>query len=169
LHPQLDAEAKEVGAGRSLRLYSNVTLLPGEMKSEMGSIPDDAIFHLIYERISKNRRSPTQEDLLAHANPPHDELSHGENAVHREDGPIFPGSHDSISEIIEELQSNSECRPTATGMIKQTWLPTEDRHIIKVRLEVEDRWESLDRTTSGRFELSGSCRYHLGEKRLDNL
>jgi len=54
-------------------------------------------------------------------------------------------------------------------MIKQTRLATEDRHIIEVRLEVENRWESLDRTTSGRFELSGSCRYHFGEKRLDNL
>ena len=53
LHPQLDAEVKEVGAGRSLRLYSKMKLLPGEMKSEIGSIPDDAIFHLIYERISK--------------------------------------------------------------------------------------------------------------------
>ena len=169
LHPKLYAETKKVGAGRSLRFYSDMTPLLDEMKSEIGPIPDDAIFRFIYEGASKNRRSPTQEDLLAHANPPHDELSHGENAPPREDGPIFRGSHDSVSEIIKELQSNSECRPTATGMIKQTRLATEDHHIIEVRLEVEDRWESLDGTTSARFELSGLCFYHLGEERLDNL
>ncbi|MXW11924.1 MAG: hypothetical protein F4Z73_03420 [Synechococcus sp. SB0668_bin_13] len=169
LHPQLDAEAKKVGAGRSLRFYSDMTPLLGELKSEMTPIADDEIFHFIYESTSKNRRSPTQEDLLAHANSPHDELSHGENAPPREDGPILPGSHDSIREIIQELQSNSECRPTATGRVKQTRLATEDCHIIEVRLEVEDKWESLDGTTSAHFELSGSCRYHLGEKCLDNL
>ena len=169
LHPQLDAEAKRIGAGRSLRFYSDMTPLLDEMKSEVGPIPDDAIFRFIYEGTSKNRRSPTQGSLLAHANSPHDELSHGENTLPREDGPIPPGSHDSIREIIQELQSNSECRPTATGRVKQTRLATEDHHIIEVRLEVEDMWKSLDGMTSGRFELSGSCRYHLGEERLDNL
>ena len=40
---------------------------------------------------------------------------------------------------------------------------------IEVRLAVEDRWESTDGGTSLRFELSGSCRYHLGSKRLADL
>ena len=170
LHPQLDAEAKKVGAGRrSLSFYSDMNLLLGELKKEIDPIPDDAIFHFIYEGISKNRRSSTHGGLLAHANPPHDELSHGENALPREGGPIFPGSHDSVSETIEELQSNSKCQPKMTGKITQTWLATEDSDIIEVRLEVKERWESLDGMTSGSFELSGSCRYHLQEERLDNL
>jgi len=79
LHPQLDAEAKKIGARRSLRFYSDMTPLLGELKSEMSPIADDEIFHFIYESTSRNCRSPTQEDLLAHANSPHDELSHGES------------------------------------------------------------------------------------------
>ena len=85
------------------------------------------------------------------------------------DNAIFEFVYDAISETIQELQSNSECQPTATGTIKQIRLTTENRHIIEVRLEVEDKWESLDGTTSGRFQLSGSCCYHLGDRRLANL
>ncbi len=73
------------------------------------------------------------------------------------------------SETVQELQLKREYRPTATGTIKQTRLTTDDRRFIDVRLEVEDRWESPDGATSRCFKLSGSCRYHLGDKRFDNL
>ena len=85
------------------------------------------------------------------------------------DDAIFEFIYDVNSETIQELQSNSECQPTATGTIKQTRLATEAREIIEVRLEVEDIWESPERVTPLRFKLSGSCRYHLGDERLANL
>ena len=82
---------------------------------------------------------------------------------------VFEFVYGGNREAIQELQSNSECRPTATGKIKQTRLATEARDVIEVRLEVEDRWESPDAATSQRFELIGSCRYHLGSGRLADL
>ena len=85
------------------------------------------------------------------------------------DDKIFEFVYHATSETIQELQSNSECRQTATGTIKQTRLATEAPDVIEVRLEVGDRWESPDGATSLRFELSGSCRYHLGDKRLADL
>ncbi len=85
------------------------------------------------------------------------------------DDAIFDFVYETNRETIQELQSNSECRPTATGTIKQTRLATEARDVIEVRLEVEDRWESPDRATSLPFKLTGSCRYHLGSGRLADL
>ena len=85
------------------------------------------------------------------------------------DDAIFELIYDVNSETIQELQSNSECRPTETGTIKQTRLATEAHEIIEVRLEVEDRWESPEGATPQSFKLSGSCRYHLGEERLADL
>jgi len=38
-----------------------MTPLPGEMKSEIGPIPDDAIFHFIYEGISKTAVPPPRK------------------------------------------------------------------------------------------------------------
>ena len=124
LHPQLRAEAEESGAGRSLTFHPDMESLLRELKSEIPTIPDVAIFEFVYE---------------------------------------------ASRETIQELQSNSECRTTATGTIKQTRLATEARDVIEVRLEVEDRWGSPDGATSLRFELSGSCRYHLGNERLADL
>ena len=85
------------------------------------------------------------------------------------DDAIFEFIYDVNSGTIQELQSNSGCRPTSTGTIKQTRLATEACEIIEVRLEVEDRWKSPERATPLCFKLSGSCRYHLGEKRLADL
>ena len=124
LHPWLRAEAKNVGAGRSLTFHSNMETLLYELKSEIPPIPNDAIFEFVY-----------------HAS----------------------------RDTIQELESNSECRPTSTGTIKQTRLTTEAPDVIEVRLEVEDRWKSTDGSTSLRFELSGSCHYHLGDGRLADL
>ena len=85
------------------------------------------------------------------------------------DDEIFEFVYEASTETMQELQANSECRPTATGAIQQTRLATEARDIIEVRLRVEDRWESPDAQTSLRFELSGSCRYHLGARELFDL
>lgn len=85
------------------------------------------------------------------------------------DDAIFEFVYEASTETMQELQANSECRPTATGTIDQTRLATEARDIIEVRLRVEDRWESPDGETSLRFELSGSCRYHLGARKLFDL
>ena len=82
---------------------------------------------------------------------------------------IFEFVYGKSGDVIQELESNSTCRPTSTGTIKQTRLTTEARDVIEVRLEVEDRWESADGSTSLRFELSGSCHYHLGDHRLADL
>ena len=85
------------------------------------------------------------------------------------DDAIFEFLYHEISDMVQELESNSECRPTSTGVIKQTRLTTEARELIEVRLEVEDAWESADGSTVLPFELSGSCRYHLGAERLADL
>ena len=71
---------KESGAGRSLTFHPDMESLLRELKSEIPTIPDVAIFEFVYE---------------------------------------------ASRETIQELQSNSECRPTATGTIKQTRLATE--------------------------------------------
>ena len=76
------------------------------------------------------------------------------------DSSIFDFVYDASGATVLELQSNGQCRPTATGTIKQTRPATEVRDVIEVRLDVEDRWESLDGTSSLRFELSGLCRYY---------
>lgn len=85
------------------------------------------------------------------------------------DDAIFEFVYEATRETIEELQANSGCRPTATGGIEQTRLATEARDIIEVRLQVDDRWDSPDGATSLPFELSGSCRYHLGNGQLFDL
>lgn len=85
------------------------------------------------------------------------------------DDAIFEFVYEATRDTIEELQANSGCRPTATGSIDQTRLATEARDIIEVRLQVKDRWDGPDGPTSLRFELSGSCRYHLGNRRLTDL
>lgn len=82
---------------------------------------------------------------------------------------IFEFVYDASDEVIQELESNSECRPTSTGTIKQTRLTTEAREVIEIRLEVEDTWESVAGATSLRFKVLGSCHYHLGEDRLADL
>ena len=84
-------------------------------------------------------------------------------------GAIFEFVYHASRDTIQELESNSECRPTSTGTIEQTRLTTETRDVIEVRLEVEDTWKSADGATSQCFELSGSCRYHLGDHRLADL
>ncbi|MDE0703422.1 MAG: hypothetical protein OXH59_06845 [Rhodospirillaceae bacterium] len=85
------------------------------------------------------------------------------------DDAIFEFVYEPGTETMHELRANSECRPTATGAIEQTRLATEARDIIEVRLQVEDRWESPDGAASQRFELSGLCRYHLGDRKLFDL
>ena len=85
------------------------------------------------------------------------------------DDEVFEFVYEATTETMQELQANSGCRPTATGTIEQTRLATEARDIIEVRMQVEDRWESTVGATSLRFELSGSCRYHLGNRRLADL
>ena len=85
------------------------------------------------------------------------------------DDAIFKFLYESGSPEVQEIMANTECRPTATGLIEQTRLTTEAREIIEVRLVVEDRWESPDGATTLRFELSGSCRYRLDTKQLFDL
>ena len=85
------------------------------------------------------------------------------------DDAIFEFVYSEITSVIEELASNSGCRPKATGQVRQTRLTTEQANIIEIRLEVEDIWESDDGATTLNFQLSGSCRYLLAEKQLTEL
>ena len=82
---------------------------------------------------------------------------------------IFEFVYDASRDTIRELEANSECRPTSTGTIKQTRLTTDASEFIEVRLDVEDTWESADGATVLPFQLSGSCHYHLGDRRLADL
>ena len=67
---------------------------------------------------------------------------------------------------VKKLESNSGCRPTATGDVKQTLFTTDQADILEVRLEVDDKWESPDGTEVSYFHLHGSCHYRLADKQL---
>lgn len=84
------------------------------------------------------------------------------------DAVLFDFVYGASQATIRELESNSGCRPTSTGTIEQTRLTTEAPDVIEVRLKIEDTWQREEGGTMP-FELSGSCRYHLGEKRLADL
>ena len=85
------------------------------------------------------------------------------------DSLIFAFVYDALGDVVQELESNSGCRPTATGEVKQTRLTTDQAEIIEVRLVVKDKWEDADRKTMMDFYLTGSCHYHLTEERLAEL
>ena len=124
LHPQLRAEAQDVGGGRNLTFHPSMQSLLCELRSEIPPLPDKVLFEFIY---------------------------------------------DAIKDIVQELKTNSEFRPTSTGTIQQTRFTTEARDVIEVRLEVKDLWKSVDGATSLPFEFSGSCQYHLGDDKLTDL
>ena len=85
------------------------------------------------------------------------------------DETIFEFVYGELTDSVQELQSNSNCRPTLTGTIHQTRFTTEAPGVIEVRLEVTDSWESIDGAASLPFELSGSCQYDLSNKELSAL
>lgn len=82
------------------------------------------------------------------------------------DDVIFAFVYESIATTIEELESNSGCCPKRVGKVKHTPLTTDQAEIIEVRLEIEDTWESADRTQTMDFQLSGSCQYCLADGTL---
>ena len=77
--------------------------------------------------------------------------------------------YNTIGGVVHELESNSGCRPTAAGAVKQTRLTTDQAGVIEIRLEMEDTWESADGAATMEFHLSGSCHYHLANRQLTNL
>lgn len=82
---------------------------------------------------------------------------------------IFEFIYEESNDTIQELELNSGCRPTASGSIEQAWLTTEAPDVIEVRLKVKDTWESDDGATSLLFELTGTCRHHLGRQNFFDL
>ena len=85
------------------------------------------------------------------------------------DEAIFGFVYEEIASVVEELKSNSGCRPKSTGKVRQTRLTTDNANVIEIRLEVDDSWESDSGATQLTFHLSGSCRYLLTEKQLTEL
>ena len=77
--------------------------------------------------------------------------------------------YNTIDGVVQELESNSGCRPKAAGAVKQTWLTTDQADVIEIRLKMKDRWESADGVATMEFQLSGSCHYHLADKQLTDL
>ena len=77
--------------------------------------------------------------------------------------------YNTIDGVVQELESNSGCRPKAAGAVKQTRLTTDQADVIEIRLEMEDTWENADGTTTMAFHLSGSCHYHLADRQLTDL
>lgn len=124
LHPQLRAEADEVGNSQCLIFHATMESLLSELKSEIQPIPDEAIFEFVYRE---------------------------------------------IADSVRELQTNSNCRPTSSGTIKQARFTTEAPGVIEVRLEVNDIWESMEGAESLPFELSGACQYNLSDSTLTDL
>ena len=85
------------------------------------------------------------------------------------DGRVLPFIYDALGDVIQELESNSGCRPRANGEVEQTRLTTDQADVIEIRLVVRDTWESPDGVTVMDFYLSGSCHYHLDDERLADL
>ena len=77
--------------------------------------------------------------------------------------------YNTIEGVVQELESNSGCRPKAAGAVKQTRLTTNQADVIEVRLEMKDTWESADGTTTMEFQLSGTCHYQLADRQLTDL
>ena len=77
--------------------------------------------------------------------------------------------YDAIAADIQELESNSGCRPTAAEDVKKTLLTTDQADVIEIRLEVDDQWESPDGDRVLDFHLRGSCHYSLSAGRLSDL
>ena len=83
---------------------------------------------------------------------------------------VFTFVYESISSVLEELESNSGCQPKRVGeVVKQTLLTTDQAKVIEVRLGITDIWESADKAKTMDFHLSGSCHYRLAEEKLCDL
>lgn len=85
------------------------------------------------------------------------------------DDEVFAFVYESIASVVEELESNSGCRPEGVGDVKQTLLTTDEAEVLEVRLEITDRWLSADGATAMPFYLSGSCHYRLADETLCDL
>ena len=82
---------------------------------------------------------------------------------------VFAFIYDAVAVDIQELVSNSGCRPKMVGDVTQILLTTDRPEVIEVRLEVDDRWESPDGTRVADFRLRGSCHYFLADEHLSDL
>ena len=103
---------------------------------------------------------PTMESLLS-------ELKSGMGPL--PDNLIFAFVYEALDSVVEELASNSGCRPKRVGQVKQTLLTTDQASVIEVRLEITDIWEGGDTAKVLDFRFSGSCHYLLEEKKLCDL
>ena len=74
-----------------------------------------------------------------------------------------------IAEDVEGLESSSGYRPRRVGRVSQTFLTTDQADTIEVRLEMDDQWENPKDGKTTDFHVSGSCHYHLEERRLRDL
>ena len=82
---------------------------------------------------------------------------------------IFEFLYRELDGLVQELESNSGCRATSSGEIKQARFTTDARELIEVRLEVADTWVSADGAELLPFEFTGTCVYHLRDERLADL
>ena len=85
------------------------------------------------------------------------------------DNLVFAFVYEALDSVIEELASNSGCRPKRVGQVKQTLLTTDQASVIEVRLEFTDIWEGADKAKDLNFRFSGSCHYLLDERKLCDL
>ena len=81
------------------------------------------------------------------------------------DNLVFAFVYEALDSVIEELASNSGCRPKRVGQVKQTLLTTDQASVIEVRLEITDIWEGADKAKDLNFRFSGSCDYLLDERK----
>ncbi len=139
-----------VSSDSDFRGHRNKSSLHPTLQAEAGEISDDR--SLTYH--------PTMESLLAELKSEMEPLP---------DNLVFAFVYEALGSVVEELASNSGCRPKRVGQVKQTLLTTDQASIIEVRLGVTDVWESADKTSALDFRFSGSCRYLLDERKLCDL
>ena len=85
------------------------------------------------------------------------------------DDVVFAFVYESLAPVVEELKSNSGCRPQEVGEVKQTLLTTDQAEVLEVRLEIADSWQSADEANTLPFHLSASCHYRLTDETLCDL
>ena len=82
---------------------------------------------------------------------------------------VFPFIYKSVANKVSEIQEIFGCQPEMSGTVEQKFFSTSQYDVVEVRLTVESLWRNDENDDTYKFNLSGSCQYHLADNELCNL
>ena len=82
---------------------------------------------------------------------------------------VFPFVYESVANKMSEIQEIFGCQPEMSGTLDQNFFSTSQNDVVEVRLTVESHWRNDENDDTYKFNLSGSCQYHLADGELCNL